>query len=270
MRPAYLLATAGLGIGLALGAAPISALAQSTSFPTAKTPAPAPSQAIDPNALKALRGMGAYLATLTNFTVKSQAGLDVITNDGQRIQLDGEADYKVRRPDGFVIDMVSDMKKRRFYYDGKQFTIYAPALNYYATAPAPATITATLDKISDKFGITLPLEDLFRWNDPKNGRADQLQSGFVVGPATIDGVETTQYAFREADVDWQIWIQQGDQPLPRKLMIVDRKDPAHPAYVAVLTWNVNPTFAADEFVFKPDAKDKAIRLAEVGQQEAAR
>ena len=51
-------------------------------------------------------------------------------------------------------------------YDGKNFTVYAPIIGFYASAPAPATNREVLDSLYDKFGITLPLEDLFRWNEP--------------------------------------------------------------------------------------------------------
>ena len=87
-----------------------------------------------------------------------------MTNDGQRIQLDGTTDYKIRRP-GFVIDYKSDMKDRRFIYDGKNFTIYSPKLGFYSTVAAPPTNREALDVLYKQYGIALPLEDLFRWGD---------------------------------------------------------------------------------------------------------
>lgn len=215
---------------------------------------------VEEDALKALARMGAYLDTLKTFGIKAQTALDVVTVDGQRLQLDAVTTYTVRRPNGFVIDVKSDIKSRRFFYDGKQFTIYAPELKYYASVDAPATNVATLDAISDRYGISLPLEDLFRWGGAEPARADKLISGFVVGPATIDGVETEQFAFREKDMDWQIWIQKGDRPLPRKIVIIDRTDPAYPTYTARLSWTENPTLTQKDFTFTPASDAKPIRL----------
>jgi hypothetical protein len=76
----------------------------------------------------------------------------------------------------------------------------------------------------------------------------------------IDGVPTDHFVLREGDIDWQIWIQKGEQPLPRKLVITDRSDPAAPTYSAVLDWNLSPTFAADDFAFKPGKDAKSVRL----------
>ena len=216
---------------------------------------------IEDSAVDALKEMSAYLMSANTLAITSQGSMDVVTNDGQRIQLDGRTNYKVRRP-GFVVDYVSDIKSRRFVYDGKTFTVYSPTLGYYSSVPAPGTNREVLDTIYSKFGIALPLEDLFRWGDPSGGqRIEALKSAYEVGSATVDGVETDHYAFREADVDWEVWIQQGDQPLPRKLVIVDRTDPTRPTFTARLTWQVNPTFTDADFTFVPDANAKKIQLA---------
>lgn len=265
---------AALGAGLALlglaGTAPAadkpSPAGQKPAANAAKPAAPAQSKpAVDPDALQALNKMTTYLGTLQNFELVTQTTRDLVTEDGQRIQLDGAVDYKVRRPAGFVIEVDSNDRKRTFYYDGKQFTLFAPQLGYYATVAAPATNLQVLDRISDTYGIELPLEDLFRWNDPNNPHREALTSGFHVGPATIDGVQTEQYAFRGPRADWQIWIEKGDRPLPRKLMIVDRSDPAMPAYTARLNWKLNPTFADADFTFKPGPDAKPIKLTAANQ-----
>ncbi|GAA3900989.1 DUF2092 domain-containing protein [Sphingomonas limnosediminicola] len=216
---------------------------------------------VDPDAVAALARMSAYLTSLKTAQIKSNGSLDVVTQDGQRIQMDGVTNYKLRKPAGFVIDYDSDLKKRRFYYDGKQFTVYAPSTGFYSTVPAPATNKDTLKEIYEKRGIKLPLEDLFRWSDPNGKRDDALKSAYQVGTATIDGVPTDHYAFREANTDWEVWIQQGAQPLPRKLVIVDQTDAAHPTYIARLDWKVNPALAASDFTFAPNADAKRIPMA---------
>jgi len=248
-------------LGLTLGLA--TAISATAATPPAKAPAarpaPAPKPVVDPAAVKALRDMSAYLQSQRTFRIVSETSLDIVTNDGQRIQMDGETHYKIRKPDAFVIDLVSDTWNRQYLYDGHQFTLYAPKLGYYAQAPAPATIRETVDEIGERFGISLPLDDLFRWS-ADGTRADTLTSGYQIGTATLDGVKTDHYAFREGKIDWEIWIQQGAQPLPRKLVIVDRKDPAAPAFTARLSWTVNPPLTDEDFAFRPAQDAKRIRL----------
>jgi hypothetical protein len=215
---------------------------------------------VDPKSLEALRRMSAFLQSLPAFALTSDASIDLVLRDGQKVQIDGVARYKIRRPAGFVIDVDTSMKDRRFFYDGKVFTVLAPKLGYYATVPAPATNRQVLDVLWTKYGIALPLEDLFRWSDPAGSR-DTPQSGFLVGSSTVDGVATDHYAFREKTFDWQVWIQQGDQPIPRKVVIVDRTDPAAPTYTARLTWDLSPALSADDFTYRPGNEAKAIRLS---------
>lgn len=232
------------------------------SFPTPAGQDPVANEGvIQDNAVDALKAMSNFLMSAKTVEIDTVGSLDVVTNNGQRIQLDGTTNYKVRRP-GFVIDYNSDMKSRRFIYDGKTFTVYSPKLGYYASVPAPPTNKQVLDTIYNKFGIALPLEDLFRWGDGSNqDRIKALQSAYKVGTATIDGVETDHYAFREPAVDWEVWIQQGDQPVPRKLVIVDRNDPAKPTFVSRLSWKINPAFTDADFQFVPDGNAKRIQLA---------
>ncbi len=258
------LRTTALAIGLvalAAGSSPSAAQSRSQTMPRSAQKAPiANVGVIQDQAIQALRDMSNYLTSAQTLQINTQGSLDVVTDDGQRIQLDGATTYKVRKP-GFVIDYVSDVKSRRFIYDGKTFTVYSPQLGFYASVPAPPTNREVLDTIYKKFGIALPLEDLFRWGDGTSAdRIRKITSAYDVGPATIDGVATEHYAFREPDVDWEVWIQK-DQPLPRKLVIVDRTDPARPTFTSRLTWQVNPTFTDADFAFVPDANAKRIQLA---------
>jgi hypothetical protein len=220
-----------------------------------------PKGTVEPGAVDALKAMSQYLMSLKTIGIDTDGTLDVVTAEGQRVQLDGKTSYKIRRP-GFAIHFISDMKNRDFFYDGKQFTIYSPALKYYATAAAPATNREALDVMYNKYGIKLPLEDLFRWNDTGNERLDQLKAAADLGPSMQNGVATTHYAFREPEVDWEVWIKDGDQPLPVKMAIVDRTDPARPAFTTRLKWTVNPSFSNSDFTFTPGKDDKKIQLAQ--------
>lgn len=252
----------------------LSAMTIATLLATAAYAQPAPAPAapagaagsdIDPDAIEALKRMSAYLGTQTSFELKSSGAFDLVLDDGQRLQFGDNATFKVRRPNGFVIERVGDYKDRRFTYDGKQLTVSSPRTAYYAQVEAPPTIRETLALAADRYGIELPLTDLFRWSEPGGGRADDIQEALYVGPALIDGTRTDHYAFREAEVDWQIWIAQGDSPVPRKIVITDRTDPSSPQYTATLSWNFRPAFDAQTFAFQAPAGALPIRLTALGK-----
>ena len=215
---------------------------------------------VDPLAVDALKRMSAFLTSLENFRLTSISTLDVVTVDDQKVQLDAVSHYQVKRP-GIMIDLVSDQRSRQYYYDGKQFTVFAPQLGYYATVPAPATNREFLDEIYERTGIQLPLEDLFRWADQDHSDIEKLTSAFNAGTATIDGAATEHWVFRSDDFDWEIWIELGDRPLPRKYVLIDRTDSALPAFTARLAWELNPTLDDAAFTFVPGAGAIAIQMA---------
>lgn len=255
-------ALTGLALALAAGSAAVAQ--SSTSAPAAASAAPTStattSPDVEPEAVAALQRMRSYLGGLNSFEATSQTTQDVVLDNGQKVQIDGVLTYKVKRPNGFEVKVATANKSRDFLYDGKQLTVYAPKLGYYAQAPAPPTIRETLDLASDRYGIVFPLEDLFQWSEP-GAKHGPIQSAMVVGDAVIDGAQTTQYAFRQGDYDWELWIEKGARPLPRKVVIVDRTDDARPAYAVRLAWNVDAPIAADAFAFRPGKNDKPIQIA---------
>lgn len=216
---------------------------------------------VDPDALAALDKMGAYLRTLDTFAVKADTLRDNVLENGQTAQFAGTVDYKVRRPNGFVITVADDRKVRQFNFDGKSFTIFSPRMGYYATVAAPGTIRELLDKAYEKYGISLPMEDLFRWGEPGDKRAN-LKSGFLVGYAKMGGQDADQYAFRSGDIDWQIWIARGDKPLPLKVVLTNAADPARPQYTATYHWTPSASFNDATFAFKAPPDAKPIKLAQ--------
>lgn len=225
---------------------------------------------VDPRAVEALKKMSTYLSTLNSFRLVSEGSLDVITVDDQKVQLDMITTYQVKKP-GIRIDWVSDQKNRQFYYDGSKFSLVSPTLNYYATVDAPATNKEFLAALYERTGVELPLADLFRWADADHeDDIARLTSAFSVGTATIDGVKTDHWAYRTDDYDWELWMEQGDRPLPRKFVLIDRTDPTLPAFTARLAWEVNPTLDAAAFTYVPAANAVAIsfnspQAAEVAQ-----
>ena len=147
---------------LAIASATLGAEALAAPATPAKPAAGAATADVEPEAVAALTRMSAYLGTLTAFDVRAETSQDLMMTDGQKVKLDGVNRYTVRRPDAFVVEVATPWKVRRLVYDGKLITLDAPELGYYATVPAPPTIRATLDAAAEKYGLHIPLQDLFQ------------------------------------------------------------------------------------------------------------
>jgi hypothetical protein len=246
-----------LAAAVAGAASPLAAQAAQAAKP-AKAPAPAAAPALEPAAAAALDRMGAYLRTLKSFDIPVESSTDTILNNGQRIQTERTVDYAVETPNRLAARLEGPRGAVNALYDGATFTV-AGADGYYAQAPMTGSIGSLLSKAYTAYGIDFPLQDLFRWGDPSSVTAKPTE-GFRVGASKVGGVMTDHYAFRQPGVDFQVWIEQGDKPLPRKMVITSLTDAAQPQYVALITWNLSPRHADGQFTFTPGPGAKKIRF----------
>jgi hypothetical protein len=217
--------------------------------------------AIDPDAVEAINKMSAYLRTLKSFQVLSDSTNDDVLDDGQVVQRTTKIDLLTAKPGRLRVEVTSDDRHRLFLYDGKTFTVWGRLVNYYASVPAPPTINELIGVAEEKYGIELPLIDLFTWGS-RDDDVKKIKSATDIGPSTVDGVTCEHYTFHQEHVDWQIWIQLGEFPLPRKLVIRTLTDDARPQHSDTLTWNLAPSFNNEAFVFNPPPDAKRIVLAE--------
>ena len=215
--------------------------------------------ALDPGTMAALNKMGAYLRTLTTIQVEAATTDEDVLEDGEKVQYSELVTVLARKPDRLRAEVSSDRHQRLYLYDGKNFTLFAERLGYYATVSAPPTIAKLMDKLEADYDFSVPLQDLFRWGAQGWGPG-AVKRALDLGPSDVGGVTCEQYALRQDDVDWQIWIQKGDYPLPRKLVITTRTDEAKPQHSAVYTWNLAPSFNEAAFVFDPPPAAQRVVL----------
>jgi hypothetical protein len=68
-------------------------------------------------------------------------------------------------------------------------------------------------------------------------------------------------AFDQKNIQWQIWIDAGEKPWIRKLIITEKKVPASPQWTAYFTdWNLSPQLADKLFAFAPPLEGKFILM----------
>jgi hypothetical protein len=217
---------------------------------------------LDPNAVAGLDRAKKYLRSLPAFSVSAQVTRDEVVHDDFNLQRSSQVRVLVRRPDRMRAEVSGDGGDRLFVYDGKTLNLLMPGEKYYAATPAPGTVRETIDAMLDKHAVELPLLDVIYVAMGGELQNKMLDAG-EIGTSIIDGVACTQLAFRGEKVDWQLWVEQGAKPLPRKVVITTTDEPTRPQYSAILRWDVavNPPDA--QFTFTPPAGALPIALAEV-------
>lgn len=240
-----------------LAALAMAALAIGAAGPAGAAPPNKPAKAVDqsanvvdPGALAAVTKMGEYLAGLKSFELKAETTVEVVLRRGHQVEVGGEVQYFVRRPDRLRINSTTDTLTRQYFYDGTSLTVVAPVESYFAQAKVKPTIRETLAQAAQELNIELPLADLFDWGTDVAPQK-QFQRGFYVGESKVRGVLADHYAFAGKDFGWEVWIKAGDTPLPLKMSVVDYKAPGAPRFTAVLSWTPDAQIPDDTFVFTP-------------------
>lgn len=224
---------------------------------------------IDAPADKLMKRMGDYLAQAPFFSVNAEVWQDLQLSSGQRIQAGRTIDLQVRRPDRFHAEVRSTRRNRGLYYDGTSITLLNRAQNFYGSIPAPASLDQALDMASERFGITMPLEDLIV-SDPYRNAMQKVVSGTDLGPVTVLGVPCEHLAFSQGTVDWQICIETGARPVPRKLVITYKDEEGSPQYTAVFSgWDFQTKLPDFLFTFEPPAGASKIDVAEIKAKNEA-
>jgi hypothetical protein len=206
-------------------------------------------QSDDANAL--LKAMSEYLASQKNIAASFDSDIEVITPQVQKIQFASSGHFEMSRPDKIRVSRTGGYADVAIIFDGKTATVYGKQANGYVQADVPGSVDELVDRLRDKLGVALPGVDLLSSNVYDVLTSDVISAAHI-GRGVIDGAECEHLAFRGKDTDWQIWIQVGDRPLPRKYVITSKAMAAAPQYTVVIRdWKTDVQPSADAFVFTP-------------------
>jgi hypothetical protein len=222
--------------------------------------------AIDPHADGLLKRMGDYLAQAQSFSVNAEVWEDIQVSSEQRIQATRTIELQVRRPNLLHAEVRSARRNRGLFYDGKSITLLNRVQNFYGTITAPGSLDEAMDVACERFGITMPLEDLIV-SDPYRSVMQKAVSGSDLGPVTVLGVPCEHLAFSLGTVDWQVWIKDGAKPVPRKIVFTYKDEEGSPQYTAIFTdWDFETKLPDFLFNFEPPAGASKISVAEIKAQ----
>jgi hypothetical protein len=216
---------------------------------------------IDGKALGIFNRMATYLSTAPALSVVVDSGYDAIQRNGMKIEFGETRTITLRRPDRLRIDTdTRDGNQRGFRFDGKTIGVFDTDQKVYATVDKPGSLDAALNYFIDQLGMPIPLSELFASNLPKFTR--NVVALYYVERATIAGVPTDHLAGGTRNVDFQVWIAQGDQPLPQRLILTyKRADGAPQRWAQFRSWNLAPSTPDSAFAFTPPKGAEKIPFA---------
>jgi len=224
---------------------------------------------IETKAEQALRQMSDYLKSLKAFRFRTENTTDEIVLAGSKVQFGQTVDVYVRRPDRLRANAKGDLENQQFFYDGKSVTLFNKDKKVYATLKAPGEIEPALEYAQDAFGINAPLADLI-YRDAYRVLTANVHAGHYIGLHRVRGVQCHHLLFVQDDIDWQIWIENSQTPLPRKVVITSKWLAGGPQFTAWMSyWKTSARLAEDLFVFTAPADAQQIEIlpADGGMRE---
>ncbi len=228
-----------------------------------------PQANIDPKADDLLKRMSTELANTKGFSVDTSQVMEVVTKEGEKIQALAGSTLHVQRPNKLRTERVGPMGGGTLYYDGKTLSVFGKRDNLYASTPVPPTIDDMIDYAREKLSIDAPGADLLN-SDPYKVLMDDVVSGRYLGEEPVGDRMCHHLAYRGNETDWQIWIEDGQHPLPCRFVIVSKKQPGEPEYQVSMTGFKAEDLPPESFAFTPPQGATKIKFIQIAEQKGKR
>jgi hypothetical protein len=224
--------------------------------------APRPAD-LDPEAGNVLKRMCDTISAAPTLAFEVDSQIDERLDTGQLTRLHRHSKVVAARPDRLFVEMTGDEVGGGLWYEKGRVTLFDRRANAYATIPVPGRTENMLDHIVEKYHLTIPLADIL-FPNLYEVLTEKIESGAYLGLEDVEGRSCHHLAFRQARVDWQIWITDGAEALPRQIAITYKDEPDQPAYIALLDkWDMAAKPSEATFHFQPPAGAKAVPVDEL-------
>jgi len=256
-----------LGVAAAQ-AAPPTDKPEAAPKETAQAAPAAKAPDITPETANALGAMCEFLKAQPVMAFRAEVSQEQVYPKGQTVQVNRVLDVVLRRPDKLYARVTGDGRDRLFVYDGKTATRADLDKGVYAVLDAPATVDALLTMLEEKYGIVAPLSDIL-YADPCASLLDDVQVGDTLGDHLAAGKSCRHLLFTQKNADWQLWIENGKEPVPRKLVINDKEKMGWPQYAATFVrFDFHPRLSPGLFTYTPGKNMRRIDFLPVGAAQA--
>jgi hypothetical protein len=88
---------------------------------------------------------------------------------------------------------------------------------------------------------------------------------YLTDKARVAGVDCHHIAIRGPETDVQLWVEEGDKPLPRKIMLTSKWAGGSPRFIANLDWQTEPEL--DPSIFEFEAPEGFMNIGFVEHSE---
>jgi hypothetical protein len=206
--------------------------------------------------------MADYLAKSPAWSATVHTSYDAVQPDGYKVEWNGMRTVTLRRPDRLRVESErSDGTRSLILFDGKSITSFDESARVYAQVPHPGSVDDAVVYFVHDLGMRLPLAIMLLDRLPAELQQRVQAVKYVEKTATL-GTPADHIAAKTATVDFQVWIAEGDRPLPLRVVLTYKNTRGQPQFRAQFSdWNLDIKPSDTMFSFAPPAGVKQIPFA---------
>lgn len=210
-----------------------------------------------------LQRMAELVAGAQGLTVTVDLEYDAVQPDGQKIEFGETRRVALRRPDRLRVDAERrDGQRRGLIFDGKELAVFDLDEGVWASVPKAGSVDDAIAYFVGDLGMRLPLHNLLSTRLPEVLAEAGGTGAALVEEARIGGALCDHVAVRGSGLDLQVWVEQGERPLPRRIVITYKDAPGQPQFRATLSgWDLAPALSDSLFAFQPAEGAEKIPFA---------
>ena len=194
------------------------------------------------DAKRILQNMSNYLTAQKTLSFEYDASYEIVTHEGQKLALVSSGSLALERPNKIHTTRSGGFVDVEMFFDGNTLTLLGKNLNSYTQVGFSGTLDQLVDELRVKYNRPLPAADLILPNPYKELMLDVVDIKDL-GSGVVGGIECDYLAFRKKDVDWQIWIAQGEHPYPLRYTITSKNIASGPQYtIQTKDWKTDTGF----------------------------
>lgn len=216
-----------------------------------------------------LMRMATSLSGALNFSVNVASNYDVLQASGQKIEFGERRRVLLNRPNRLRVDTVrSDGTQTRALFTGSELVLIDANHNVYASEAQPGNVDDSILHFVSDLGMRLPLAVLLMSRLPVEFER-RVRSIDYVERTDILGTPSHHLAARGDTVDFQVWVKDGPEPVPLRVVLTYKDEPGQPEFRAEFSdWNMTPAYT--ESSFQPQIPAGATRILFAAQLAALR
>jgi hypothetical protein len=205
-----------------------------------------------PNGQQILMQMANFLSKTPKWRVNVHTSYDTVQRDGSKVEWNGVRTVTLSRPDRLRVENErSDGARTLVVFNGKDITTFDESAKVYAQESHPGTVDEAVFYFVHDLGMRLPLALLLLERLPAELQ-QRVQSVEYVEKAETLGAPARHIMGKTSNVDFQLWITEGDRPVPLRAVLTYRNAPGQPQFRAEFTdWNFDIKPPDSLFSFTP-------------------